>query len=158
MRKSPTARIRAVAFLAALLLATSAALAETVVPYVTLQEQNFRTEIDGKPVGLYTIRNRNGMEVRITNYGARIEQILVRDRNGELGDVVQGYETIDQVRNGQGSMGAFIGRYANRIANGRFTLEGKEYQLSLNSGPNSSHGGTKGSRFQVFDAEGFRPV
>src|SRR3712207_2903362 len=113
MRKSPTARIRAVAFLAALLLATSAALAETVVPYVTLQEQNFRTEIDGKPVGLYTIRNRNGMEVRITNYGARIEQILVPDRHGQLGDVVQGYETIDQVRSGQGSMGAFIGRYAN---------------------------------------------
>jgi aldose 1-epimerase len=118
-----------------------------------LQEHNFRAEIDGKPVDLYTIRNPNGMEVRITNYGARIEQILVPDRNGQLGDVVQGYETIDQVRNGQGSMGAFIGRYANRIAKGRFTLEGKEYQLSLNSGPNSSHGGTKGSRFQVFDAK-----
>jgi aldose 1-epimerase len=156
MRKWLTARIRAIAFLVALLV-TSVALAETTVPYVILQEQNFRTEIDGKPVGLYTIRNRNGMEVRITNYGARIEQILVPDRHGQLGDVVQGYETIDQVRSGQGSMGAFIGRYANRIANGRFTLEGNAYQLTLNSGPHSSHGGTKGSRFQVFDARQLSP-
>lgn len=131
--------------------------AQTAAPYVRLQEQNFRTEIDGKPVDLYTIRNAAGMEVRITNYGAKIEQILVPDRNGQLGDVVQGYETIDQVRNGQASMGAFIGRYANRIAKGRFTLEGKEYQLALNSGPNSLHGGAKGSRFQVFKAKQLSP-
>src|SRR5215217_3510163 len=124
---------------------------------VMLQAQNFRSHIDGKPVDLYTIRNGNGMAVSITNYGARIEQILVPDRHGRLGDVVQGYETIDQVRSGQGSMGAFIGRYANRIANGRFTLEGKEYQLSLNSGPHSSHGGARGSRFQVFDARQLSP-
>ena len=96
-----------------------------VAPYVTLQPEKFRTQIDGKPVDLYTIRNRNGMAVRITNYGARIEQVLVPDRHGQLADVVQGYETIDQVRNGQASMGAFIGRFANRIAKGRFALEGK---------------------------------
>jgi aldose 1-epimerase len=121
-------------------------------PYVELDARNFRTRIDGKPVDLYTIRNQAGMEVRITNYGARIEQILVPDRHGRLGDVVQGYETIDQVRSGQASMGAFIGRYANRIAHGRFTLDGREHQLSLNSGPHSAHGGIKGSRFQVFAA------
>ena len=69
------------------------------------------------------------MEVRITNYGARIEQVLVPDRHGQLVDVVQGYETIDQVKNGQASMGAFIGRFANRIAKGRFTLE----ERSINS-------------------------
>jgi aldose 1-epimerase len=119
-------------------------------PYVTLHEKNFREQIDGKQVDLYTIRNGNGMEVRLTNYGARIQQVLVPDRDGRPGDVVQGYETIDQVRNGQRSMGAFIGRFANRIGKGRFSLEGKEYQLALNSGPNSMHGGTKGSRFQVF--------
>jgi aldose 1-epimerase len=159
MKKSLIARVGAATFLATMLppLAGGAALAETAMPYVTLQEQNFRTEIDGKPVALYTIRNPAGMEVRITNYGARIEQILVPDRTGQLGDVVQGYETIDQVRNGQGSMGAFIGRYANRIANGRFTLDGREYQLSVNSGRHSSHGGTKGSRFQVFDAKQISP-
>jgi aldose 1-epimerase len=159
MKKSLIARVGAATFLATMPppLAGGAALAETAMPYVTLQEQNFRTEIDGKPVALYTIRNPAGMEVRITNYGARIEQILVPDRTGQLGDVVQGYETIDQVRNGQGSMGAFIGRYANRIANGRFTLDGREYQLSVNSGRHSSHGGTKGSRFQVFDAKQISP-
>ncbi len=160
MKKSLIARVGAATFLATMLppLAGGAALAETAMPYVTLQEQNFRTEVDGKPVALYTIRNPAGMEVRITNYGARIEQILVPDRTGQLGDVVQGYETIDQVRNGQGSMGAFIGRYANRIANGRFTLDGREYQLSVNSGRHSSHGGTKGSRFQVFDAKQLSPA
>jgi aldose 1-epimerase len=124
-----------------------------VAPYVTLQPEKFRTQIDGKPVDLYTIRNRNGIEVRITNYGARIEQVLVPDRRGQLADVVQGYETIEQVKNGQASMGAFIGRFANRIAKGRFTLEGTEYQLALNNGPNSLHGGEKGSRFQVFEAK-----
>jgi aldose 1-epimerase len=152
MRPSLTAPLGAPCLSVLLSFTSGSALAQGPAPYVTLQEQNFRTEIDGKSVGLYTIRNSSGMEVRITNYGARIEQILVPDRNGQLGDVVQGYETIDQVRNGQGSMGAFIGRYANRIAKGRFALEGKTYQLSLNSGANSSHGGIKGSRFQVFDA------
>ena len=132
---------------------TSSPATSQVAPYVTLQSEKFRTQIDGKPVDLYTIRNRNGMEVRITNYGARIEQVLVPDRHGQLADVVQGYETIEQVKNGQASMGAFIGRFANRIAKGRFTLEGKEYQLALNNGPNSLHGGEKGSRFQVFGAK-----
>jgi Aldose 1-epimerase len=99
MRPSLTAQIGVAAggLTAALLppIEGDAALVETAMPppYVTLQEQNFRTEIDGKPVDLYTIRNPAGMEVRITNYGARIEQILVPDRHGRLGDVVQGYET-----------------------------------------------------------------
>src|ERR1700730_9908805 len=121
--------------------------------YVELHRKNFITEIDGKPVDLYTIRNRHGMVVAITNYGARVEQILVPDRSGSLGDVALGYETIDQVVGGQPSMGAFIGRYANRIANGTFTLEGRAYHLAINSPPNSLHGGLKGSRFVVFDAE-----
>lgn len=121
--------------------------------YVELKRENFQKEIDGKQVDLYTIQNKNGMVVKITNYGAKVEQILVPDKNGVLGDVAQGYETIDQVVGGQGSMGAFIGRYANRIGKGKFTLEGKEYQLELNNGPNSLHGGKKGSRFVVFDAK-----
>jgi len=125
---------------------------------VTLQPERFRAVIDGKPVGLYTIRNKNGMEVQITNYGARVEQVLVPDRTGRLGDVVQGYESIEQVQNGQASMGAFIGRFANRIAKGHFTLDGKEYQLALNSGPNTLHGGEKGSRFQVFEARQLSPT
>ena len=129
-------------------------------PYVELRAVDFQKEVDGKKVDLYTIKNGKGMAVRITNYGARVEQILVPDRNGKLGDVAQGYETIDQVIAGQGSMGAFIGRYANRIANGGFTLDGTDYKLAINdlSTPpapprqNTLHGGKKGSRFIPFDA------
>src|SRR4051794_15713689 len=79
--------------------------------YVDLNPENFVKEIDGKTVGLFTIKNQNGLTVRITSYGARIEQILVPDREGRLGDVALGYETIDQVLEGQASMGAFIGRF-----------------------------------------------
>lgn len=130
-------------------------------PYVELREVDFQKEVDGKQVGLYTIKNKRGMAVRITNYGARVEQILIPDRNGKLGDVAQGYETIDQVMGGQGSMGAFIGRYANRVGNGTFSLDGVEYKLAINdlSTPpapprqNTLHGGKKGSRFVVFDAK-----
>lgn len=128
--------------------------------YVELHIANFQKEVDGKQVSLYTIKNKKSMLAKITNYGARVEQILVPDRNGRFGDVAQGYETIDQVMNGQGSMGAFIGRYANRIANGKFTLDGVEYKLAINdlatppASPrqNTLHGGKKGSRFRVFDA------
>lgn len=141
------------ACLAAGLIVTGSLVAAADAPApIELQERNFRAEIDGKPVGLYTIRNAAGMVVRLTNYGARIEQILVPDRNGRLGDVAQGYESIEQVRGGQTSMGAFIGRYAGRIAQGRFTLDGTSYQLAINAPPNSLHGGAKGSRFQVFEA------
>lgn len=145
------------------------AAAKTAAPaqpaYVELRAADFQKEVDGKQVGLYTIKNKKGMVVKITNFGARVEQVLVPDRNGKLGDVAQGYETIDQVMNGQGSMGAFIGRYANRIANGSFTLDGTEYKLAINdlSTPpapprqNTLHGGKKGSRFVVFDAKQLSP-
>jgi aldose 1-epimerase len=120
---------------------------------VMLNPARFQTEIDGKKVDLYTIKNNNGMVVRITNLGAKVEQILVPDRDGKLGDVALGYESISQVQSGQPSMGAFIGRFANRIAEGKFSLDGKEYQLLVNNGRNSLHGGNKGSRFVVFDAK-----
>lgn len=148
-----------------LILAPQLATAKPAVPaqpaYSELRAVDFQKEVDGKPVDLYTIKNKKGMVVKITNFGARVEQVLVPDRNGKLGDVAQGYETIDQVMAGQGSMGAFIGRYANRIANGTFTLDGSEYKLAINdlSTPpapprqNTLHGGKKGSRFVVFDAK-----
>jgi aldose 1-epimerase len=126
--------------------------------YAILDPEKFRSEIDGKKVDLYTIKNKNGMIVEITNLGAKIEQILVPDKDGKLGDVALGYESIDQVRDGQPSMGAFIGRFANRIAEGKFSLDGKQYQLAINNGRNSLHGGTKGSRFVVFDAKQLDPA
>ena len=94
--------------------------------------------------------------VKFTNLGAKVQQILVPDKNGVLGDVAQGYETIDQVIGGQGSMGAFIGRYSNRIGGGKFTLGGKEYKLNVNdmgNRQNTLHGGKKGLRFNVLDAK-----
>lgn len=137
-----------------LALATSAfaASGEGGKAYVDLDRAKFQKEIDGKKVDLFTIKNKKGMVVKITNYGARVEQILVPDRHGKLGDVVLGYESIDQVMNGQASMNAFIGRYANRIAKGKFSLNGQDYQLNINNPPNTLHGGQKGSRFVVFDA------
>jgi aldose 1-epimerase len=120
--------------------------------YVELDRAKFQTDVDGKKVDLFTIKNQTGMVVKITNYGARVEQILVPDRDGKLGDVVLGYESIDQVMHGQGSMNAFIGRYANRVAKGKFSLNGQDYQLNINDPPNTLHGGIKGSRFVVFDA------
>lgn len=142
---------------AALLSLARVTAAADAPPPVVLHPERFRAEMDGKPVELYTLRNKAGMEVRVTNYGARIQQVVVLDRAGRPGDVVQGYESIQAVRDGQASMGAFIGRFANRIAKGRFTLDGREYQLALNNGPNSLHGGQKGSRFQVFDAKQLSP-
>ena len=120
--------------------------------YVEPTSANYSKIVDGKQVDLYTIKNGRGMVVKITNYGAKIEQIMVRDRNGTFADVVQGYESIDKAIGGQGSMGAFVGRYANRIGGAKFTLDGKEYLLAKNNGENTLHGGEKGSRFCVYDA------
>ena len=151
--KSRISQVFCVVFLMAVWLGAGfAAPAGAGKGYVELDRAKFQKQIDGKPVDLYTIKNSKGMVVRITNYGARVEQILVPDRKGKLGDVALGYESIDQVMGGQGSMNAFIGRYANRIAKGQFTLDGRRYQLAINNPPNTLHGGEKGSRFVVFDA------
>ncbi|TAG33444.1 MAG: galactose mutarotase [Polaromonas sp.] len=92
------------------------------------------------------------MVVCITNYGAKIQQILVPDRHGLLGDVVLGYDSLDAVLGGAPSVGAFIGRYAGRIENATFELGGMRYRLGANDGPHCLHGGIKGSRWRVFDA------
>jgi len=120
--------------------------------YIEPTSDMYRKIVDGKQVDLFTIKNSKGMVVKITNYGAKIEQVMVPDRTGKFADVVQGYESIDKALGGQGSMGAFVGRYANRIGGAKFTLDGKEYQLAKNQGENSLHGGQKGSRFCVYDA------
>jgi aldose 1-epimerase len=144
-------RIEIAACMAAALLATPA-FAQNAGS-MELKRENYQKEIDGKKVDLYTLRNKNGVVVKITNWGAKVMQILVPDKAGKLGDVALGYDTLDQLQGGQASMGAFIGRYANRIDKGKFTLNGASYQLAINNGPNTLHGGAKGSRFQVFDAK-----
>jgi aldose 1-epimerase len=104
----------------------------------------FGTMPDGAPVMLYTLRNKNGMTVRIMNYGGIIQSIMVPDKNGKFGDVVLGYDNLDEYRTNSPYFGALIGRYGNRIARGRFTLDGVSYQLATNNGPNSLHGGVQG--------------
>jgi len=139
---------------AAIVVKASSPLAEgqTKPAYVEIRREAFVKEIDGKPTDLYTLKSGTGMVVKVTNQGAKIVQILVPDKSGQLGDVVLGYETVDQYMAGRASYGAVIGRYANRIAKGRFTLNGQEYQLPVNNGPNHLHGG-RGSHFRVFEAK-----
>jgi len=130
---------------------TMGAQAQTKPVYVETKREAFQKEIGGKKTDLYTLATSTGMTVKITNQGGKIVQILVPDKDNRLGDVVLGYETVDQYVAGRASFGAIIGRFANRIAKGRFTLDGRDYQLPVNNGPNHLHGG-KGTQFLVFDA------
>lgn len=110
---------------------------------------------NGKPVGLYTLKNKNGMVAQVTNYGAIIVSIFTPDRKGNMADIVQGYDTVSEYINGNGPyMGAVCGRCANRIALGKFTLQGKEYSLAVNNGPNHLHGGLTGFSKVVWDVTG----
>ncbi|RZL45358.1 MAG: galactose mutarotase [Pedobacter sp.] len=114
----------------------------------------FDQTIDGKKVTLYTLTNRNGASVSITNFGARVVSLMVPDKDNKLTDVVLGYDSVGSYRKkGEPFFGAIIGRYGNRIGKGKFTLEGKEYQLQLNDGPNTLHGGTDGFYGKVWDAK-----
>jgi aldose 1-epimerase len=99
---------------------------------------------DGQNVEAVTLSNRNGMQARIISYGASIQSVLVPDRHEELGDIALGNATIQGYLDHPAFMGATVGRVANRIANGRFTLNGKVYQVPINNGPNALHGGPKG--------------
>jgi len=138
--------------LAFLLLATSFANGATVT------RAPFGKTADGGAVELFTLTNTNGVQIRITNYGAIIVSIRVPDRNGKLDDVVLGYDTLEgyTASGNPRFFGAVVGRYGNRIANGRFTLDGKNYQLATNNGPNHLHGGVKGFDKVVWRAEPFK--
>jgi aldose 1-epimerase len=107
-----------------------------------VQKQPFRTH-DGKPVNLYTLTNSHGLEIRAMNYGGIILSIRVPDREGHFADIVLGHETLDGYIPNPPYIGAIVGRYANRIANGTFTLDSKTYTLPKNDGPNTLHGGVK---------------
>ena len=116
-----------------------------------LDPGNFVSETDGKPTALYTLSNPDGMEVCITNYGGRIVSIMVPDRNGKMQDVVLGFDNIEDYKTIPSDFGAAIGRYANRINQGRFTLDGKEYQLPQNNFGHCLHGGPEGWQYKVYD-------
>lgn len=115
--------------------------------------ENFTKTIGGKAVSLFYLRNDRGMEVAITNYGGRIVSLVVPDRYDQPTDVAAGYNSLDEYLNHpEEYFGAVIGRYANRIAGGKFSLDGKEYALAQNNGPNHLHGGPGGFHRAVWDA------
>jgi len=114
---------------------------------------NFKENINGKAITLYTLKNKNGAEAAITNYGGRLVSLLVPDRKQKLTDVVLGYDSLKSYRKkGESYFGAIIGRYGNRIAKGKFVLDGKPYQLQINDRTNTLHGGFDGFFAQVWDA------
>jgi aldose 1-epimerase len=126
--------------------------AQTASTKAGVQSQSFGS-VDGRAITLYTLTNSHGMEVRAMNYGGIIVSIRVPDRNGRFADVVLGHETLDGYRPNPPFFGAIVGRYANRIANGTFKLDGETYTLPKNDGPNTLHGGDKGFDKAVWDAE-----
>ena len=113
----------------------------------------FEGEIDSKKTGLFILKNDNGLELSVTNFGARVVELFVPDRNGNFADVVLGHASLDKYVNfpGERFYGATIGRFGNRIAGGKFTLNGKEYTLPQNDGNNCLHGGIKGFDMKVWD-------
>lgn len=118
-----------------------------------LRRENFQSKINGKDTDLYILRNSEGNEVAITNYGGSLVAIMVPDRDGNRANVIQGHDNIeDCVNSPEPYLSTLIGRYGNRICKGKFQLHGKEYQLPINNGPNSLHGGKKGFNAKVWDA------
>ena len=109
--------------------------------------------VDGKEVSLYTLTNSKGLMMKVTNYGTIVTELHVPDRNGKMGDIVAGYDNVDGYVKATPYFGATVGRIANRIKNGQFTLEGKTYKLAINNPPNHLHGGKKGWDKVVWDAE-----
>lgn len=110
----------------------------------TARRAPFGTLPDGRTVEAVTLENAHGIRVRVLNYGARVQSIFAPDREGHFADIVLGYNNMQGYLAKRQFFGATVGRFANRIAKGRFQLDGKTYQLTINDGPNSLHGGTEG--------------
>ncbi|MBQ2595810.1 MAG: galactose-1-epimerase, partial [Bacteroidaceae bacterium] len=110
-----------------------------------LKREDFQATVQGKETDLYTLRNENGVEVSITNYGGAIVAIMVPDKRGVMANIIQGHDNIKSLmQSPEPFLSTLVGRYGNRIARGRFTMNGKEYKLAVNNGPNHLHGGPTG--------------
>ena len=121
---------------------------------MSVHEEGFGRCADGQSVASYTLENSSGMKVRLITYGATVVSIETPDSDGIMADVVLGFDTIEGYQSGANPyFGACCGRFANRIAKGRFSLDGTEYTLAVNNGPNSLHGGLVGFDKRVWDAE-----
>ncbi|MDR2810400.1 MAG: galactose mutarotase [Tannerellaceae bacterium] len=117
-----------------------------------LKKSDFATEVNGKPVALYVLKNKNGLEAAITNYGGRWVSMMAPNKDGKLTDVVLGYDKIADYIASPGNFGALIGRYGNRIANATFTLDSVAYSLPANNNGHCLHGGPEGYHARVWDA------
>lgn len=140
-------------FIGIMLLCTACQQTENPITLSGLSPKNFEAEVQGKKTGLYVLKNENNMEVCITNYGGRIVSVMVPDRDGVMRDVVLGFDSIQDYIKYPTDFGATIGRYANRIANGKFKLDDVVYQLPLNNFGHCLHGGPNGFQYRVFDAQ-----
>ena len=119
-----------------------------------LRREDFQKVVDGKQVDLFFLRNENGCEVAVTNYGGSLVAIMVPDREGKMANVIQGHDCIDDcIASPEPFLSTLVGRYGNRICRGKFHLNGKEYNLAINNGPNHLHGGPTGFHARVWDAE-----
>ncbi len=119
-----------------------------------VKTESFNKRIGTKKIGLYTLCNRNGLTAQITNYGAKIVSLIVPNKEGVVKDIVLGFNTLDEWMEKETYFNAIIGRYANRIKDGRFTLDGVAYQLPVNNGTNSLHGGIHGWNEKIWEVVG----
>ena len=120
-----------------------------------IQVEDFGKMPDGALVKRYTVKNRNGVIAKVMDYGAILTELWVPDRNGRSSNIVAGFDNLDQYLKGHPYFGATTGRYANRIAKARFTLDGIEYKLAVNNGENALHGGLKGFDKQLWKSDSF---
>ena len=121
-----------------------------------MTEKTLYGMIGADSVFQYTLTNKNGMVVKILNYGGTVTNIITPDKNGKMGNVILGYDSLSgYLQTGNPFFGCLVGRYANRIANAKFTLDGKEYTLAKNDGPNTLHGGLKGFDKVVWTVKSF---
>ncbi|MDW7692056.1 aldose epimerase family protein [Flammeovirgaceae bacterium SG7u.111] len=130
--------------------------AEAPKAEASVSKEAYGATQDGIDVDLYTLENANGMVVKVTNYGGIITSILTPDKSGEFGEITLGFDSVADYENYSPYFGALIGRYGNRIANGKFSLDGVDYELVQNNGKNHLHGGTKGFDKVVWAAEEFK--
>jgi aldose 1-epimerase len=126
------------------------------VPTLDVEESFYGITPDGDSVTAFTLTDGKGMEAKLITWGATLIMLKVPDKNGNYEDVTLGYDSLEGYYNGTSYIGASIGRYANRIAKGKFTLDGKEYTLAVNNGPNHLHGGIKGFHKVLWKAEPFK--
>ena len=127
----------------------------TPVDSVSVTQAPFGILPDGQQVTAFTLTNRQGMQVKVLDFGAIISEIHVPDRDGTFADVVLGFDRLEPYLHNSAFLGAVIGRYGNRIAEGRFSLDGKEYQLAMNNPPNHLHGGNQGYHQVMWQAAPF---